>query len=296
MSTYFESYPGDFPDPEVIRCGSTYYAYATNAGAANVPLLRSDDLHSWTSLGDALPALPAWAKAGKTWAPSVLDRDGDGFVLYYTVSEGTSGRQAISAATAATPTGPFVDISTEPLIFEYDEGGSIDPHVFVDADGCRYLFWKRDDTALNRPSSLWGQPISADGLSLVDSPVRLLELDRRWEDPVVEGPAVWACESSYYLFYSANWWESSDYAVGYAVAGHPLGPYEKVTTEGPWLASNAEADTAGPGGPALFTDATGTLWMAHHAWHTSQVGYRAGGVRSLRMVAIDIVDGRPQLL
>jgi beta-xylosidase len=296
VSTYFESYSGDFADPEVVRVDSTYYAYATNAGPDNVQLLRSDDLHNWTHLGDALPALPSWARPGNTWAPSVLDRHGDGFVLYYTVSDGASGRQAISVATAAAPSGPFVDLSTRPLVFQYDEGGSIDPRVFVDADGRGYLFWKRDDTALNRRSSLWGQPLSADGLSLLARPVQLLDLDRPWEDPVVEGPAILLCDSTYYLFYSANWWESSDYAIGYAVSPHPLGPYQKVTTDGPWLASNAEADAAGPGGPALFTDAAGTWWMAHHAWHGARVGYRNGGVRSLRLVAIDIVGGRPQLI
>jgi beta-xylosidase len=294
MNTSFESYPGDFPDPEVIAVDSTYYAYATNAGGSNVQLLRSDDLHTWTNLGDALPELPAWAKPGKTWAPSVLNRDGDGCTMFYTVSDGASGRQAISVATAAVPTGPFVDLSTQPLLFQYREGGSIDPSDFVDTDGRNYLFWKRDDTALNRRSSLWGQALSADGLSLLDRPVRLLDLDRPWEDPVIEGPAVLRRDSTYYLFYSANWWESASYAVGYAISQHPLGPYEKVTTDGPWLGSYADA--AGPGGPALFSDTAGTLWMAHHAWHPDRVGYGNGGVRSLRLVAIDIVGGRPQLL
>ncbi|MDQ1428340.1 MAG: hypothetical protein QOK39_1816, partial [Acidimicrobiaceae bacterium] len=93
MATLFEAYPGDFPDPAVIRSGPTYYAYATNAGPDNIQLLESGDLLAWAHLGDAVPILPAWAVAGKTWAPSVVELAAGGFVLYYTLSEAASGRQ-----------------------------------------------------------------------------------------------------------------------------------------------------------------------------------------------------------
>ena len=40
-------------------------------------------------------------------------------------------------------------------------------------------------------------------------------------------------QSSYYLFYSANWWESSSYGIGYAVCSSPAGPCTKKTLDGP---------------------------------------------------------------
>src|SRR5688572_2476041 len=37
----------DFPDPDVLRVGDAYYAYATNAGGVNVQAARSPDLVRW---------------------------------------------------------------------------------------------------------------------------------------------------------------------------------------------------------------------------------------------------------
>ena len=55
---------------------------------------------------------------------------------------------------AATPARePFIDRSSEPLIFQHRRGGSIDPSPFVDDDGRAYLLWKSDDNALcTRPA------------------------------------------------------------------------------------------------------------------------------------------------
>ncbi|MBA2625921.1 MAG: family 43 glycosylhydrolase, partial [Acidimicrobiia bacterium] len=76
------AFPYDFADPYVLGVGSTYFAYSTNGGGGNIQLIRSDDLGGWAWIGDALPALPAWANPHFTWAPSVLARAG-GYVMYY---------------------------------------------------------------------------------------------------------------------------------------------------------------------------------------------------------------------
>jgi len=91
----------DFPDPFVLRVGSTYYAYGTNQGE-NVQGLVSTDLATWRRTGDALPRLPGWAASGRTWSPAVLQR-GDQFVLYYTVHDRRSGLQCLSRATSGSP-------------------------------------------------------------------------------------------------------------------------------------------------------------------------------------------------
>lgn len=285
-------YPSDFPDPFVLLADGSYYAYATNAAGFNVQVMSSTDLTSWQHLGDALPALPKWAQPGNTWAPSVLPR-GDGFVLYYTARHPSSGRQAISAATSSQPAGPFVDDSTEPLIFQLDQGGSIDASPFVDPDGAGYLFWKADANAIHQPSSLWGRQLADDGLSLLGTATSLLTYDCGWEDPLIEAPSVVYSDGTYFLFYSANWWASAGYSIGYAIGYDPLGPYEKVTTSGPWFGS--DPDVAGPGGQEFFTDAGGSLQMAYHGWQPGVTGYPKG-VRTLRISGVEFDNGTPKWL
>ena len=283
--------PRDFADPFVLRVGAVYFAYATNLGATNVQVMTSSDLDRWEALGDALPDLPPWAQRGWTWAPAVTAVAERQLVLYYTVREPRSGRPAISVASAARPEGPFADTSTGPLVFQLERGGSIDPSPFVDRDGSRYLLWKSDDNANDRPSSLWGQRLAGDGLSLTGVPVELLRHDRAWERPLIEAPAMVRVGERYYLFYSAEWWESPNYSVGYAIGGTPLGPFTKVTRCRPWLACSAAG--AGPGGQDFFTDAAGELRMAYHAWTPNTVGYSSGGTRSLRITRVAFPHGAP---
>src|SRR4051794_13266735 len=52
----------DFPDPDVLKVGDTYYAYSTNAASINIQEAHSTDLVHWTIGHDALPALPKWAE------------------------------------------------------------------------------------------------------------------------------------------------------------------------------------------------------------------------------------------
>jgi len=160
-------FDGDFPDPFVLRSGDRYFVYGTQTGGLNVQVMESADLERWEHRGEALPDLPAWAERGRTWSPAVLRRH-NGWVLYYAVRHRSAGRQAISMATAADPAGPFSDRSEEPLIFQEERGGSIDPSPFVDVDGTAHLLWKSDDNAIGATPSLWGTPLQPDGLILFD--------------------------------------------------------------------------------------------------------------------------------
>jgi beta-xylosidase len=211
-------------------------------------------------------------------------------VLFYTVREPNAARQAISVARSSHPHGPYVDTSTAPLVYQLALGGSIDPSPFVDADGAAYLVWKADANAIHQPSSLWIQPLSGDGHSLTATPTRLLDFDARWEDPLIEAPSLVLANGTYHLFYSANWWNTDRYAVGYATASEVLGPYTKVTTTKPWFSS--DANVAGPGGQEWFTDTSGQLHMAYHGWQPGNVGY-PGGARSVRFASVSFTGDVP---
>ncbi len=294
--------PRDFADPFVLRDGGTYYAFATGAGGAHLQVARSRDLASWQTLGDALPRVPSWAAddAAYTWAPSVLPRQGR-YVLYYTARDRASGFQCISRATASLPAGPYTDDSSAPLVCDLGGSGSaascgsIDPSPFVDGDGQAYLFWKSDENApaCHAPPRLWSARLSEDGLRTVSPPAKLLAMDQPWEAPIIEGPSMVKKGGGYFLFYSANWYDGADYAIGYAACAGPEGPCKKATTSGPLVASDGE--TLGPGGQEFFSDAEDRIWMAYHAWTAPHASYASGGARSLRLAPLSFEGGVPKL-
>ena len=72
-----------------------------------------------------------------------------------------------------------------------------------------------------------------------------------WENPTIEQPNIVKRGSTYYLFYSGGWWESSTYGMGYATATSRMGPYTKRTTTKAWVSSSSGAN--GPGGLDTFT-------------------------------------------
>jgi hypothetical protein len=255
----------NFPDPGAIEVDGTYYAFATNGNNRNVQAMRSADLVHWTTLPDALPALPSWARAGRTWAPDVLETAAGQYVLYYTAWSVATDRQAIGVATASGPAGPFTPAGTGPLVSQANLGGAIDPSVFTDADGAHYLLWKNDGNAIGTDTFLYAQRLSPDGLSLLGSPAPLIHQDQPWEGSLVEAPVMWAHGGTYYLFYSANFFGDGSYATGYAVADSLFGPYTKPAD--PFL--HSEPGVIGPGGPEIVLGPDGDPWMLYHTWNAA---------------------------
>jgi beta-xylosidase len=272
---------GDFPDPFVLVTDSAYFAFATNVGAANVPVLRSSDLETWTPAGDAMPVLPAWAASGRrlTWAPAVLALGGR-YILFYTARDQRAGLQCIGRAESGRPAGPFIDSSAAPFICQRELGGSIDASVVRDSSGQVHLLWKNDGNCCGVEVVLWSQRLAADGRALIGQPASLLVRDRPWEGRLIEAPTMWREDGRWRLLYSANLWDSDHYAVGYAECDSPLGPCRKMG-EGPVMASDAA--TAGPGGAEVFSDRDGGRWVAYHGWTVGTVGYGSGGSRSFRL-------------
>jgi beta-xylosidase len=282
-------YNRDFPDPHVILVGDTYYAYSTNVYPSNIPAITSTDLVHWESLGDVLPSLPKWAVLNfeYAWAPGVIQIDNE-FVMYFVARDKEIDKQCIGVGVSESPAGPFLDPNEKAFICQSELGGSIDAYPYRD-DGKLYLLWKNDGNCCGLEVALWIQELSPDGLTLVGEPVMLIRRDQPWERPLIENPAMVKHNDKYYLFYSGNWWESHEYAIGYAVCETVMGPCEKPLDK-PWF--EFKPPVMGPGGEAFFTDKNGNLWMAYHAWTGANVGYPSGQ-RSLHIDLVTFEGDKP---
>lgn len=285
---------GDFADPfGLMDSGENLYLYATNTTTANIPVLvvTRGDTFLGEYLGDALPTLPSWTVKGDQWAPSVWARPDGTFVMYYTTPAPLQAldeprRQCISRATANAPGGPFTDDSTGPMICPLEQGGAIDPSVFVDADDTPWLIWKADGNCCGLPTTIYSQRLAADGLSTAGPPHELLTDDQAWQAGVVEGPSMVRRGDQYVLFFSANNWDSADYAIGVAECDSITGPCTQPLDK-PWMKS--AQDYSGPGGQEFF-DAPGGIWMVHHGFLPGQAG-TPNGERRLYLDLIDFPTG-----
>jgi beta-xylosidase len=259
----------DFPDPDTLLVGDTYWAYATQprSGAQNVQSATSTDLETWTLRDeDVLPELPAWAVTGKTWAPEVTALGGGrGYAIYFTTTHADSGRQCIGVGLGKGPEGPFRSPAPKPLICPLDQGGAIDAGSFLDDDGKRWLLWKNDGNCCGFDTWLYLQQLSPDGQRLVTKPRRLIKQDQPWEGNLVEAPTLWKHDATYYLLYSANDYAGADYATGYATATSITGPYRKAPE--PLLATEPlEGAAIGPGGQDILTGKDGRDRIVFHDW------------------------------
>lgn len=294
----------DFPDPFLLAANGRIVAYATNGNRRNVQMAETSDLKRWRRLRqDAMPRLPDWAVRGHTWAPEVLavtGAAGPRYNLYFTARHRDSALQCIGVATSDTPVGPFVSASPAPLVCQFDEGGSIDASPFRDSDGALYLHFKNDGNHVGRPTRIYAQRLTADGLGLAGEPASLLANDAPWEGHVIEAPTMVRRDGAYLLLFSANdfGWPPqarlSPYAVGLADCAGPMGPC--VDRPGnPVLASRTEGPggcQSGPGHQAVL-DHRSTTWIAYHAWDATPDCRPAGQRRRLHIGRIHWTD-KPQ--
>ena len=296
--TYSPDFDGDHADPELFwdSEGDRWVSLSTNVNVfglwLNVPARVSNDLESWDYVHDALPELGTWAEGnGMVWAPAAVQNAAREWVLFYVANERSSGRQCIGRATASSATGPYVDRSATPFVCQRSLDGSIDPDVVTDQAGGMTLLWKSDENAVGALSRLWAAPL--DPMAAGAGPHReLLRFDAHWEHPLVEGPTMAPVDQRYLLLYSANVWQTANYAIGYAWCDTPLGPCEKSTVDAPWLGSGS--GLVGPGGPSVARAPTGELVLAFHAW-TGGVDYQPGARRALYVEPLDVRDGVPLL-
>lgn len=255
-------------DPHVIRHQGTYYLYPTTDGKG-YDVFVSKDLVHWEQKPKCFTD-----PRGGAWAPDVFHHaKGDGrFYLYYTVNREAGARgglnKVIGVAVADSPLGPFQDKGT---LAEH----AIDAHLFADDDGKLYLY----HVDLAGGFKILVQPM-ADPLTKQGASAEVIRPTVDWErkkGAVTEGPWMLKHKGVYHLMYSGSGADGPDYAIGYATAKSPLGPFTKHP--GNPIAKRGNG-VFGPGHHCVVTRPDGKLWMVYHQQNSEETGWK-------RFLAID---------
>ncbi len=272
-------YDGYFADPFVLRTQNGYVAFGTSppsetrCDGRQFRVLTSTNLVDWEDRGGALvdPGL-----GDEYWAPEVLHADGE-WLMYYSVGTGIEGHH-IRVAKATTPVGPYEDLG---LNLTECERFAIDPHPFVDADGRTYLFFARDVLEVDRV----GTHLAVAELERHSKLGPIKEVLRPYADwqlyqrgrhmygavydwHTLEGPSVVQRGGRYWMTFSGGAWTGPGYQVAWAVADHPLGPWQPAEDKlhSPLLATTE--DLIGPGHNSLVVGPEGEDLIAFHAWNS----------------------------
>jgi xylan 1,4-beta-xylosidase len=284
----FSQVPGDtlkIADPSIFVHNNKFYLYGTverNAGKGFLVHV-SDDLKTWKlsteNSGYALKKGDVFGRSG-FWAPQVFTYKNK-FYMAYTANE------QIAIAESDSPLGPFVQEKKDSLACV---GKQIDPFVFFDDDGKKYLYHVR----LIRGNRIFVAEMHDDLSGIKPETLKeCVTAGEGWENtkaaswPVTEGPTVVKRGSVYYLFYSANDFRNPDYAVGYATSDSPFGPWKKH-----------------PGNPVLVRTLLGIPGTGHgdllrvreqwyYVFHTHGSDSRPGP-RKTALVKAHFIKGKPE--
>jgi xylan 1,4-beta-xylosidase len=227
-------------DPTVIFYEGKYYLYPTGDNHGYDVYISGDLIH--------------WKKGRRVfksnergvWAPDVLYNPKDGkFYLYYTVN------RRVGVAAADRPDGDFADKGA--LV-----DNAIDANMFLDEDGRYYLYYV-EFPAFRINVQPMKTPLQKSG-----EPVRLIQPTEPWEkdqQAITEAPWMLKHNGTYYLLYSGGGSYTEDYAIGYATAKRPTGPFVKY----PGNPVMKKGDGVfGPGHCAVTKTPDGRLWIVYH--------------------------------
>lgn len=300
-------------DPFLYYEDGTFYLYGTTRKyvrpgsiVEEFEVYTSKDLVNWEDGGACfVPEKGDWC-TDRLWAPEVY-KIGDKYYMYYTAAKGSGGVLHGSVAVADSPLGPFTNDVAEGVdgskpVFDFGSNfPTIDGSLFIDDDGSMYYFFVRDQIGDNASSggnnttvrsTLWGIEMeNAYTIKEGATPVKLTEVGRstlkekgvytqRWETQQGmwnEGPFVLKHDGKYYLTYSANYFGSKYYAVGYATSDSPLGTYIKDTNL-PIMGIDPKEDSNWDyfdgTGHAMFLTVEDELYVVYHTLMPEKDGFR----------------------
>ncbi|RYD69625.1 MAG: arabinan endo-1,5-alpha-L-arabinosidase [Sphingobacteriales bacterium] len=219
-------FPGWYADPEAIVFGKTYWIYPTFSARYKdqvfMDAFSSPDLITWKKHDKILDtANVKWAKKA-LWAPAIVKK-GSNYFIFFGANDIQSDKEmgGIGVAVSKKPEGPFKDYLGKPLIDKFHNGAQpIDQFVFKDKDGQYYIIyggWKHCNIAKLKDDFTGFKPYADGSIFKEITP-----------DQYVEGPFMILRNGKYYLMWSEGGWTGPDYAVAYAIADSPMGPFKRI--------------------------------------------------------------------
>ena len=277
--------PGWYADPEAHVLAGEYWVYPTTSAPYDeqtyMDAFSSADLVTWTRHPRILALEDvAWGTRA-LWAPSVVEKDG-WYYLFFSANDIQSDEETggIGVARSRSPDGPFQDYLGEPLIGRFHNGAQpIDPFVFQDADGSWYITyggWRHCNIAkLNEDFT---------GFVPFEDGATFREIT---PEGYVEGSFMVLKEGRYYFMWSEGGWTGPDYAVAYAVASSPAGPFQRI---GRILQQDPEVATGAGHHSVVHAQGADTWYIVYHRRPLGETD------RNHRVVCIDELrftpDGR----
>jgi len=260
-------------DPTIFTDKGKYYLYGTGS-PDGFPLYESADLKSWKPLERlAFKRGDGYGSQG-FWAPQIFLHKGIYYMAY-------TANEQLAIAKSNTPAGPFKQDSARALS---GTGKQIDPFIFFDDNGKVYLYHVK----LQHGNRIFVTEMKPDLSDVIPGTEKeCLSGTEPWENtaktdwPVTEGPTVLKRKGVYYLIYSANDFRNIDYAVGYATATSPVGPWKKY--EQSPIISRHNIGQNGTGHGDVLKDKKGNLYYVLHTHHSAdKVSPRATGIVRLK--------------
>lgn len=242
----------DWPDPDVIRVGDTFYLVASSFNRVpGLPLLASTDLVHWRPIGHALPALPPHdhyrlpRHGSGVWAPALRHHDGRFWIFYPDPDHG------IFVITANRAEGPW---STPHVL--YPGRGLIDPCPLWDDDGRAYLVhgWANSRAGINNRLSVC--PMAPDASMLLGPSRTVIDGDQLLDYRTLEGPKFYRRDGWYWIFAPAG-----------GVAQGWQSVFRSRSVWGPYddriVLAQGDTDINGPHQGAWVDTPAGEDWFVH---------------------------------
>lgn len=313
--------------------GKFYMYGTTDYTFLDYRVYSSEDLAEWKYEGKCLVPQDSTWTTDVFWAPEVYERNGKYYMFHSSNwKENPNDEEEnfrLGVAVSDKPTGPFIEMYSKP-IFD-SKYPIIDANVYFADDGRVYLYYSRccykhpveSELAAKlkkegkadevQESWIYGVELKPDFSGIIGEPVLLLcppktldDPQSKWEDLSAlagegeairrwnEGSYIFKHNDTYYMMYSCNYWRGKHYAVGYATAKSPLGPFTKAS-ENPILQKNTEdgGEVYCTGHNMVLTLPNGDMYCVYHGRTAKTDSITGDAKRVAFMDKIDITrDGR----
>ncbi|HEX2683406.1 MAG TPA: glycoside hydrolase family 43 protein [Ferruginibacter sp.] len=262
---------GWYADPEAVVFKDQYWIYPTYSDKYNKQVFfdafSSKDLVNWTKHEHILDTNAVrWARRAM-WAPAIVEKDKK-YYFFFAANDIQDNNEfgGIGVAVADKPEGPFKDLIGKPLIDKFYNGAQpIDQFVFKDTDGQYYIIyggWQHCNIAKLKNDFTGIIPFPDGSMFREITP-----------DHYVEGPFMFMRNGKYYFMWSEGGWTGPDYAVAYAIADSPFGPFKRVGK----ILEQDSAVATGAGHHSIIHDAKRDLWYI--VYHRRPLGETAANHR-----------------